>query len=136
MTVSSAGICWLAVWVKALSRFWKSWTFSGSAPVGIEHGTFFVGNSGCPGATCSPSERIAGSVLRLNNGVWNVWTNSSIPLWECVNCASLNPATAIGLGHKKGSLEVGKDADIVILDNEFNVQKTIIKGEKKYEIKG
>lgn len=79
---------------------------------------------------------IAGSVLRLNKGVWNVWTNSSIPLWECVNCASLNPATAIGLSHKKGSLEVGKDADIVILDNEFNVQKTIIKGEKKYEIEG
>lgn len=79
---------------------------------------------------------IAGSVLRLNKGVWNVWTNSNIPLWECVNCASLNPATAIGVDDRKGSLEVGKDADIVILDNEFNVQKTIIKGENKYELEG
>lgn len=76
---------------------------------------------------------IAGSVLRLNKGVYNVYTNSNIPLWECVNCASLNPAAAIGVSDKKGSLEVGKDADIVILDNEFNVLKTIVKGVVKYE---
>lgn len=76
---------------------------------------------------------VAGSVLPLNKGVWNVYTNSQIPLWECVNCASLNPATTIGLEKTKGSIEVGKDADIVITDNEFNVQKTIIGGEIIYE---
>lgn len=76
---------------------------------------------------------VAGSVLKLNKGVWNVYKNSQIPLWECVNGASLNPATAIGLEDKKGSLEVGKDADIVILNEEFDVLKTIIKGEIKYE---
>ena len=76
---------------------------------------------------------VAGSVLQLNKGVWNVYTNSQIPLWECVNCASLNPATTIGLEKTKGSIEVGKDADIVITDNEFNVQKTIIGGEIRYE---
>lgn len=76
---------------------------------------------------------VAGSVLKMNKGVWNVYKNSSIPLWECVNCASLNPATAIGVDDKKGSIEIGKDADIVILDNEFNVEKTIKKGEIKYE---
>ncbi len=76
---------------------------------------------------------VAGSVLHLNKGVWNVYTNSQIPLWECVNCASLNPATAIGLEKTKGSIEVGKDADIIITDNEFNVRKTIIGGEIRYE---
>lgn len=76
---------------------------------------------------------IAGSVLHLNKGVWNVYKNSSIPLHECVNCASLNPATTIGLADRKGSLKVGKDADIVILDEEFNVEKTIIGGKIKYE---
>ena len=76
---------------------------------------------------------VAGSVLHLNKGVWNVYTNSSIPLWECVNCASLNPANAIGMADRKGSLEVGKDADILITDCEFNVEKTIIGGEIKYE---
>ena len=76
---------------------------------------------------------VAGSVLPLNKGVWNVFTNTSIPLYECVNCATLNPATAIGVADKKGSIEVGKDADIVILDNEFNVKKTIIGGVVRYE---
>lgn len=79
---------------------------------------------------------VAGSVLRLNQGVWNVYKNSNIPLYECVNCASLNPATTIGMADRKGSLEKGKDADIIITDNEFEVKKTIIRGELKYEIKG
>lgn len=76
---------------------------------------------------------IAGSVLRLNKGVWNIYKNSGIPLNECVNCASLNPATTLGIADKKGSIAVGKDADIVILDNDFNVKKTIIGGKIKYE---
>ncbi len=76
---------------------------------------------------------VAGSVLHLNKGVWNVYTNSDIPLYECVNCASLNPAAALGLDRTKGSLEIGKDADIIITDSEFNVEKTIIGGKIKYE---
>ena len=76
---------------------------------------------------------VAGSVLHLNRGVWNVYTNSTVPLWECVNCASLNPATVIGLQDKKGSLEVGKDADVIITDEKFEVTKTFIGGKLKYE---
>ena len=76
---------------------------------------------------------VAGSVLKLNKGVWNVYTNSDIPLYECVNCASLNIATTLGIEKKKGSLEIGKDADIIIADSEFNIEKTIIKGEIRYE---
>ncbi|MBE6793188.1 MAG: N-acetylglucosamine-6-phosphate deacetylase [Ruminococcaceae bacterium] len=76
---------------------------------------------------------VAGSVLHLNHGVWNVYTNSNIPLYECVNCASLNPATVLGVADRKGSLEIGKDADIVITDANFEVKKTIIGGEIKYE---
>lgn len=76
---------------------------------------------------------VAGSVLHLNKGVWNVYTNSSIPLWECVNGASLNPATTLGIEKSKGSIEIGKDADIIITDSEFNVEKTIIGGKIKYE---
>lgn len=79
-----------------------------------------------------PDGTIAGSVLKLNKGVWNVYTNSDIPLYECVNCASLNPAKAIGMDRTKGSLEVGKDADIIITDAEFNVEKTIIGGTVRY----
>lgn len=76
---------------------------------------------------------VAGSVLKLNKGVWNVYTNSDIPLYECVNCASLNVATTLGIEKQKGSLEIGKDADIIIADSEFNIKKTIIKGVIRYE---
>lgn len=76
---------------------------------------------------------IAGSVLHLNKGVWNVYENSDIPLCECVNCASLNPATVLGIDDVKGSLEIDKDADIIITDSNFEVKKTIIGGEVKYE---
>ena len=79
-----------------------------------------------------PDGTIAGSVLKLNKGGWNVYTHSDIPLYECVNCASLNPARAIGMDKCKGSLEVGKDADIIITDAEFNVEKTIIGGTVRY----
>ncbi len=76
---------------------------------------------------------VAGSVLKLNKGVWNVYTNSEIPLWECVNGATLNPATAIGVEKTKGSIEVGKDADIIITNEIFDIQKTIIGGSVRYE---
>ncbi len=76
---------------------------------------------------------IAGSILKLNKGVYNVYKNSTIPLYECVNCASLNPAKAIQIDNTKGSIEIGKDADIIIVDKEFNVLKTIIGGKIKYE---
>lgn len=76
---------------------------------------------------------VAGSVLHLNRGVWNVYENSTIPLWECVNGASLNPATVLGIDDRKGSIEVGKDADIIITDTHFEVKKTMIGGNTRYE---
>ncbi len=76
---------------------------------------------------------IAGSVLKLNNAVKNVWSNTNMPLWAVVKAASLNPARVIGEDDRKGSLEAGKDADIIITDDDFNIIKTIIGGKIKYE---
>ena len=77
---------------------------------------------------------IAGSVLKLNNAVKNVYNNTDMPLWTVVAAASLNPAKAIGVDDRKGSIEAGKDADIIITDRDFNITKTIIGGKVKYEI--
>ena len=76
-----------------------------------------------------PDGTIAGSTLRLHEAIWNLHTHSSIPLWECVNCASLNPATVLGLSHRKGSLEAGKDADILITNRDFEPMITISSGK-------
>ena len=103
---------------------------------GLPYGEYTLGGAKIiyRGIVCRLEDgTVAGSVLHLNHGVWNVYKNSNIPLYECVNCASLNPATAIGVADRKGSLEIGKDADIVITDGDFEVKKTIIKGEIKYE---
>ncbi|MBO4884658.1 MAG: N-acetylglucosamine-6-phosphate deacetylase [Clostridia bacterium] len=76
---------------------------------------------------------IAGSVLRLNNAVRNLRAHTSLPLQQIVRMASLNPARAIGAADRKGSLEAGKDADIVITDADFQVVRTIIAGDTVYQ---
>lgn len=75
---------------------------------------------------------IAGSVLKLNDAVKNFRANTNLPLHEIVAAASLNPANAVGLD-TKGSIEAGKDADLIITDMNFDIKKTIIGGEIRYE---
>lgn len=77
---------------------------------------------------------IAGSVLKLNDAVKNFSANTNWPFWKVISAASLNPAKAIGVDDRKGSIEAGKDADIIITDADFNIVKTIIGGEIKYEL--
>ena len=71
---------------------------------------------------------LAGSTLHLWEAVRNLYTHSHIPLWECVNCATFNPATALGLDGK-GSLQAGNDADILIADRDFRPVTTIFGGK-------
>lgn len=75
---------------------------------------------------------IAGSVLKLQHAVRNMYRHSGLPLWEVWNMASLYPARTIGAERQKGSLEAGKDADIVLLNEAFEVEKTLVKGTVCY----
>ena len=72
---------------------------------------------------------LAGSVLTMERALKNVCAATSRPLAETWVMSSLNAARAIGMSSQKGSLEVGKDADLVLLDEEFNVHLTIAQGE-------
>lgn len=76
---------------------------------------------------------IAGSVLKLNEAVRNLLENTDLPVWAAVNAASLNPARRIGVDDRKGSLENGKDADIVICDENFGVRRTLLGGRTIYQ---
>ncbi len=73
---------------------------------------------------------IAGSVLTLNKGIYNMLKNTTLPVHTCVKMASLNPACALGVDKTKGSIEVGKDADLFLADDEFNTYGTFIGGRK------
>ena len=76
---------------------------------------------------------IAGSVLKLNHAVRNVLAHTSLPVYEVFKMASLSPARAIGCDSRIGSLEAGKDADILIADENINIIRTIKKGKTVYE---
>ena len=47
--------------------------------------------------------------------------------------ASYNPAEYIGINDRKGSLEIGKDADILVLDKNYNLKCTICRGKTEFK---
>lgn len=77
---------------------------------------------------------IAGSVLKLNDAVKSVLAHTGLPVNAVFKMASLAPATVIGAEDRIGSLEAGKDADIIIVDGEINVQRTIKRGRTVYAV--
>jgi N-acetylglucosamine-6-phosphate deacetylase len=54
---------------------------------------------------------------------------AGIPLVEAVRMASLTPARVIHQEHAKGSLEAGKDADLVIFEEDFKAWRTMVAGQ-------
>lgn len=75
---------------------------------------------------------LAGSTLTMEAAVKNMVELVGVPLTDAVRMASLNGAKVLGLEHKKGILAVGKDADLVVLNRNFDVQMTICEGVVKY----
>lgn len=85
------------------------------------------------GAVRLPDGTIAGSVLTMERALHNALRATGRPLQELWPMSSLNAARAIGISASKGSLEVGKDADLVLLDADFKVWLTIVEGEIVYQ---
>ena len=75
----------------------------------------------------------AGSVATSDRLVRNMVNVADVPLLEAVKMASQTPANILGLGASKGSLTAGKDADIVIFDNNINVSTTIVQGRVVFQ---
>lgn len=75
---------------------------------------------------------IAGSVLKLNNAVRNYRDLGSVPMWKAVRAASLSAAESAGVADCKGSLESGKDADIVLMDDDCQVLAAYVRGQRKF----
>ncbi len=75
---------------------------------------------------------LAGSALTLDRAVRNLLEFTRASLREAIQMATLTPARSIGVAHRKGSLEPGKDADVVVLDRALNVVSTMVMGEVVY----
>lgn len=76
-----------------------------------------------------PSGALAGSALTMERGLKNFTANAHATLEETWQCSSLNAARLIGIDNETGSIEKGKLADIILLDDDFNVKRTIIEGK-------
>ena len=75
---------------------------------------------------------LAGSILKMNDAVKNIITYTGCSLRDAVQMAAVNPAKQLNIYDKKGSIAAGKDADIVILDDDFQVRTTICRGKIAY----
>lgn len=78
------------------------------------------------------TDTLAGSALSMNMVYQNAAKFSQLTLSELSKISSLNAAKILGKESEIGSLEVGKLADLVLLDAEFKVCATMIEGEWKY----
>lgn len=79
-----------------------------------------------------PDGTLAGSTLTMERGLRNFLAATGEPLANVWQTSSLNAARAIGVSARKGSLEPGKDADLVLVDNEINVEMTVAEGRIVY----
>lgn len=70
----------------------------------------------------------AGSVATFDRLVRNMVTLADVSLLEAVRMASTTPARIMGVDHRKGVLAKGKDADIVIFDENIHVSRTMVGG--------
>lgn len=83
------------------------------------------------GYDSSVDNTMAGSVWPMNHNVANV--ARLVGLRKAVQMASLTPATIAGHADNKGSIEPGKDADLIVIDDQVRVYMTLIDGEVVYE---
>ncbi len=75
----------------------------------------------------------AGSVATFDRLVRNMVTLAGVPLIEAIRMASETPARIMKIADNKGSLKVGKDADMVIFDENIQIDTTIINGKIVYK---
>lgn len=95
----------------------------GGHPVKVENGS----------ARLKSNDALAGSVLNLNQAIKNFYENTTLKLNEVIQLASLNPAKSLKIDKIKGSLEIGKDADIAIFDSNMDCYMTIVEGKIVYK---
>jgi N-acetylglucosamine-6-phosphate deacetylase len=76
---------------------------------------------------------IAGCTTPYNRCVEIVNKQVEVPLLQAVKMATLNPARAMGFANRLGSIAPGKDASLVVLDEDVNVYLTMVKGNIVFE---
>lgn len=81
------------------------------------------------GVATLPDGTLAGSTLKMSAAIHNLLQFTQTDFFTAVKMATENPAKALGIFQQKGSIALHKDADLVVLDDKFNVVLTICEGK-------
>ena len=102
------------------------------AATGLGDGTYTLGGQEVTvqggRAAMHGGKTLAGSVANLFDCMRRA-VGMGVPLGQAVRSASTNPARAIGIQHDYGSLEPGKLANIILLDEDLNINTLILRGQ-------
>lgn len=72
---------------------------------------------------------IAASTSNISDEFKNL-LSFGIDFKQAIKSCTINPARAIGTDKTTGSIEAGKFADLLIMDNDFNIKHVFVKGKK------
>ncbi len=76
-------------------------------------------------------DTLAGSTLKLNDGLRILVEEALVPFHYAINACTLNPANCLGIADRKGAIRVGLDADLVVLEKDYSVAQTYCMGQPK-----
>ncbi|WP_077620328.1 N-acetylglucosamine-6-phosphate deacetylase [Bacillus sinesaloumensis] len=79
---------------------------------------------------------LAGSILKLNDAVRNMMKYTGCSLRDITQMTAVNPAKQINVFDRKGSIKAGKDADVVIVNDQLEVIMTFCRGKLAYSNRG
>ncbi|MBE5981973.1 MAG: N-acetylglucosamine-6-phosphate deacetylase [Paenibacillaceae bacterium] len=74
------------------------------------------------------TETIAGSTLKMNKGLKLLVEEALVPFDSALNSCTINPAKCLGVDDRKGRLNAGYDADLVVLSDSYEVVQTYCRG--------
>ena len=75
------------------------------------------------------TDTIAGSTLRMNDGLRIAVESAGVPFDLALNACTINPARCLGVDDRKGKLASGYDADLVVLSDQYQVRQTYCRGK-------
>ena len=84
-------------------------------------------------AHLTSSKGLAGSTLNINKGLRILIEEALVPIDTAINSCTKNPAACLHIDDRKGSIKVGLDADLVVLDRDYNVLQTYCMGKEMLE---
>ncbi|MCM3169344.1 N-acetylglucosamine-6-phosphate deacetylase [Peribacillus frigoritolerans] len=102
----------------------------------LEKGTYDLGgqpvNVDETKATLSDGT-LAGSILKMNDAIKNTMKYTDCSMTDIIKMTAENPAKQLRIFDRKGSIQVGKDADLVILNHRLDVEMTFCRGNLAFK---